>query len=102
MGAKLKAFFAAIWADIVDTYKRSKLLLLAIGAVIVTLEFNRIKEALAIAAAKRVDKSAHTEDTQLATQEAQLNQQADAAVQQAAQETQNEAPVTDGWNKKSD
>jgi hypothetical protein len=102
MGAKLKAFLATIWADIVDTYKRSKLVLLAIAAVVITLEFNRIKEAIAIASAKKVDKDAHTDDTKLAAQETQLNQEADAAVKQAAQETQNEAPVTDDWNKKSD
>ena len=93
METKLKAALAAIWADIVDTYKRVKVFLLAILGIVIYFEWERIKAALILYAGKKQIQSDQKQDQVLAQKEASDNQQADALVQKA----QNEENPGDDW-----
>jgi hypothetical protein len=100
MGAKLAAFWAKVKQQIVDLWDKDKGIFLLIAIAAIVVKFRDIMIDLLINSAKRVDKNAQKQDSKLADQEAQLKQQADAAVQQAADEPQKEEPVTDDWYKK--
>ncbi len=92
---KVKLALSTVWADCVDTYKRCKILCIAIGAAIIYLEWNKIKEALLVYAGKKEMAKDKKEDSALASQEESAEQQANALEQKAKQETSD-----DDWYKK--
>jgi hypothetical protein len=100
MGAKLAAFWAKVKQQFVDIWDKDKGIVVLVAIVAVIVKFRDILLDYLINSAKNVDKNAQKQDSKLADQETQLKQQADAAVQQAAQEPQKEEPVTDDWYKK--
>ena len=100
MISKLKLFISAIKAQAVDIWNRSKVFILAAGAVIVAIEFQKIKEALTAYLGKKEIQKDQKEDSGLAQKENDQNAQADALVK-AAQDLPKQAPVTDvDWYKK--
>ena len=97
---KLKALAATIWSDIKDTYQKIKIPLLAIGALILTLEFKKIKEALIVAAGKKEIQNDQKKDQALAAQEKTDNTQANALIQEAKDLPAQEQPVAEDWYTK--
>ncbi len=95
MLSKLKAVLATIWADIVDTYKRVKVYVLALLAIVAIGEWQKIKAALLVKFGQKQIDSANKQDQKLATQEAQENQQADALVKKSGNES-----AEDDWYQK--
>jgi hypothetical protein len=95
MVTKLKSLLTSVLAELKDIWQRSKMYLLGIAAILAAIEFQKIKEMLLVYLGKKEIVKATKEDAALATQENQANQQADALVTQAGQET-----AADDWNKK--
>lgn len=92
---KLKAVLAVVKTQLSDIWNRGKMVFLAIGALILTLEFQKLKEFLLVYAGKREIKKDESKDQKLAEHEKLSNDQADALVQKAKQET-----AADDWNTK--
>ena len=99
MKAKLLAILTAVKNDLLDTWQRCKILILAIGALILALEFQKLKEFLLVYFGQRQLKSDQKQDAKLATQENDDNQKADALVKEAQSLPSQETPVTDEWYK---
>ena len=100
MKAKILATLSAMKSDLIDTYQRSKMLLLAIGAAIIAFEYNRIKAAITVYMGAKEIKQATTQDATLKAQETTLNTTADALVKEANDLPSQEKPVTADWYKK--
>lgn len=96
---KIKAAFVIIKADLADTWNRSKMYILAIAALIIALEFRKLKEFLLVYQGQQEIKKDNKEDKDLKAKEDSYNQQADALVKKAGEEKNSEKPVTDDWNK---
>lgn len=96
-GAKL--FFKAVYADLVDTYERLKIVIFAVLALIGYLEFDKIKDAVIVYSGKKEIQNDQKKSDALGIQETQENQQADALVKQAQDLPKQEQPVTDSWYK---
>jgi hypothetical protein len=94
MLSKLKALWTVVIAQLADIWNRSKMVLLAIGALIVTLEFQKLKEFLLVYAGKKELQADQTKSDTLGVQESSENKQADTLVAKAANES-----VADDWNK---
>lgn len=99
MKAKLAALWAAFKTDMFDTWKRCKIVILAIGAIIVTLEFRKIMLTVMTKLGQIELDRAKKADDKAATQETLTKAQADALVQQADALPAQEQPVKDGWEK---
>lgn len=103
MVAKIKAFLAVVWADTKDTWGRIKIYVLAILAVIVTLEFQKIKDALLAYSGKKEIQNDQKKDQTLAIQEKTDNDAADQLVKDAEALPSQTQPITDeNWYKKKD
>jgi hypothetical protein len=100
MWAKVKAFFAMVGKDLVDTWQRIKIPLLAIGGIIAYLKFNQLKDFLLTYAAKKEMGTAQKTDSKDAAIENADVKQADALVAQADALPAQETKVTDDWNTK--
>jgi hypothetical protein len=92
---KLKTIWATVWADIKDTYNRIKIVLLAIGALLIALEFQKLKEFLLVYFGQRQLKQTEKTDSDLAAKEKEEINQANQLEQKANNETAN-----DDWYKK--
>ena len=100
MGAKIKAFFAVVGKDLVDTWQRVKIPLLAIGSLIVYLKFTQIKDAIiAYNAKKEIDTTKKTDDKDAAIENTD-SKQADALVAKADALPATEKPVQEDWYTK--
>lgn len=97
---KVKSFLSTIGTDLKDTWNRSKMVILAVGALILALEFRKLKEFLLVYAGKKEIDKDKKEDSQLKAKEDSANAQADALVKQAKEEPSKETPVGDDWNSK--
>lgn len=97
MTSKVKAFLQSVWNDLVDTYKRIKVFLLGLVAIIVLIEWQKIKAILLIYLGKKQLQSAQKEDQILATSADQANKQADALVQQAEQLPTQKQTIPENW-----
>ena len=95
MDTKLKAIWAIIVAQVKDIWNRSKIFILAIAALIITLEFQKLKELIIVYLGNKELKNDKKEDATLAAKESSENQQADILVKKA----QNES-ADDDWNEK--
>lgn len=103
MIAKIKSFLAAVWADTKDTWNRIKIYVLAILAVIVTLEFQKIKDALLAYGGKKEIQEDQKKDQTLAVQEKTDNDAADQLVKDAEALPSQEKPITnEDWYKNKD
>ena len=100
MLAKFKLFLSGLESPLLDIWNRSKIFLLAVGAAIVYLEWQKIKTAFLTLAAQKEMKSDDKQDQALSTQEDNNNKQADALVQQAQALPAQEPAVTDDWYEK--
>lgn len=99
MSAKIKAFLATVWADTVDTWKRVKLYVLGILAIVAVLGFQKIKDAFLAYSGKKEIENDQKKDQTLATQEKKANDSADQLVKEADALPSQEQPVKDGWEK---
>jgi cytochrome c-type biogenesis protein CcmH/NrfG len=99
MLAKLKALGIkvchSVESDLVDTYERVKVYLLAILAIVAVWEWRKLKEALLVKMGQKQIDSSNKEDKKLATQENNDEQQAIALEKKA----QDEPNPGDGWYK---
>lgn len=93
---KLKVLRSALWSDTIDTYKRVKILLLAILGAVIYFEWAKLKALWLVKAGQSELKSDNKQDQALAQKENQDNQQADVLVTKA----QNEPNPGDDWNTK--
>jgi FtsZ-binding cell division protein ZapB len=100
MLAKLKSIWTAIKADMLDTWHRCKILLIAIAALFFTLEFEKIKTALETYLAGRELKNTNTKSDSLQTKEENLDKQADQLVTDADNVSKTDQPIGLDWNKK--
>jgi hypothetical protein len=100
MWTKVKAVAASIWTDVVDTYKRTKVFLLGILALVVYIEWQKIKTTWLVKSGQAEVKSDNKQDASLTKTEQVDNQQAEALVAQANQLPSTEQPVTEDWYKK--
>lgn len=100
MGEKIKAFLLVIKNDLVDTWQRTKVLILGILVIFVYLKFNQIKDAILAYGAKKEMDSAQKQDGQEAAQEDADKKQADALVTQANALSSQQPAITEDWNKK--
>ena len=97
---RIKLALSLVWTDLVDTYKRVKILLLAILAAIVYLEWRKIKEALLVYSGQKEIKTDNKQDQDLKSKENSDNQQADALQKQAQDLPKQEQPIDEDWYKK--
>jgi hypothetical protein len=95
MVTKLKSLLASALSELKDIWNRSKMYLIGLAVILATLEWRKIKDALIVAAGAKEIKKDTKVDGQLAAREQSANQQADALVAKANQET-----AADDWNKK--
>jgi|ERR1035437_1169885 hypothetical protein len=96
---KLKVLWATVKNQSKDIWNRSKMFIIAIGAIILAIEFQKIKQALIVYAGKKEIEKDKAKDSVLASQENTANAQADALVQKAQEEPSKEQPVSDDWYK---
>ena len=102
MVAKLKALWAIIKVQLADIWNRSKMVLLAIVAVVVAIEWQKLKEWLMVQQGKKELQKDNKQDVALASSEAAENKQANALIQQAEALPGQEQPVSDDWNTKDE
>lgn len=95
MLTKIKNLFSIIKAQAIDIWNRGKMVFLAIGALILTLEFQKLKEFLLVYLGQREIKNAKTDDAQLATDQKSMNDRANSLAKQAEQEN-----TDSDWYKK--
>lgn len=100
MWAKIKAVAATIWADICNTYQRTKVFLLGFVVLLVYIEWEKIKTILLVKGAQKEISTDKKEDQTLAQKEATDNTQADVLVKEAQGLPSTETPVTDNWYEK--
>ena len=97
---KLKALLASFKAEIKDTWERSKMYILGILAIIVALEFRKLKEYLTAKAAQQEMKKDKKDDANLAGKENAANAQAAALIADANNLPNQQPPIGDDWNSK--
>jgi hypothetical protein len=95
MLSKIKTIASLVWSDLKDTYNRIKIVLFAILALLVALEFQKLKEFLLVYFGQRELKESQKQDNDLANKETNDNNQANALVEKAKNES-----AEDDWNKK--
>lgn len=95
-----KLFLGGLKSQLEDIWNRSKMVLLAIVALVVALEFQKIKDALILYSGKKEIEKDKDEEKVLSKKENDEKTEADSFVK-AAQELQlKEQPVSDDWNVK--
>jgi hypothetical protein len=102
MLSNFKIFLLAVWADICDTYKRIKVILFAVLAAIIYLEFDKIKEYLLVRTGQKEIKKDDVKDQKLANQEQSEVSEANDLEKEANQLPTQEQPVSDDWYLKED
>ncbi len=100
MKAKLLAIWTSVKADLADTWVRTKIWLLGILAIVVAIEFEKIKQFLLVYMGKKEIQKDQKIDAKLSAQESSENTQANLLIQEAEGLPSKEKPVTDGWEKK--
>jgi len=96
---KMKSIWGSIKADSVDTYRRIKIVLIAIAAILLAIEYKKIKEAILIYMGNRLIKNTKKESYELQTQVNTLNNQANQMVKEAKELPSQEKPVDANWYK---
>jgi hypothetical protein len=99
MVTKLKTLLASLMAEIKAVWNRSKMYLLGLVVILATLEWQKIKAALIVAAGAKEIKKDTKVDGQLAAQEQSASQQGDALQKQANALPESEAQVKPDWYK---
>jgi hypothetical protein len=99
MKAKIQAFLGKLWGEIVDTWERIKVYVLAALALVLALEFRKFYTSFLVWLGQRQLNSAKKTDAPLAVQESKESQEADALVKQAEDLPKTEQPVTEDWYK---
>jgi hypothetical protein len=98
--AKLKILASKVWADLVDTYERVKIILLAILAAIIFFEWQKLKAMWLVKSGQNEIKSDQKQDAKLAQLAQNASDQGDRIQQQANQLPNQEQPVGEDWYKK--
>jgi len=99
MTAKIKAFFSTVWADFKDTWSKIKIYVFAVAALILTLEFRKLKEFLLAYQGKKEMAADNKQDQSLAAKEKTANDQADTLIKQSEALPGQQDPVTEDWYK---
>lgn len=100
MLAKLKSYVSTAIIPLSVIWDQIRGFVIAIGAIIVAIEFNKIKEYLLVKAGAKEISKAKSQDQSLANQEQSNEQKADTLVKQAEQLPGQENPVDVNWYKK--
>jgi len=95
MWNKVKVILNSVWSDVCDSYKRIKIYLISLVALIAIWEWRKIKATLLVKLGQKEIYSDKKEDEVLAQKENNANSQADALVKKASQENSD-----DDWYKK--
>ena len=96
---KIKSMFVAFKADMGDTWKRLKIVVIAIGAILVAIEFGKIRDFIISFMGKRELKQADKKDENLKKEESDLNTKANKIIADADALPSQEKPVGLDWNK---
>jgi hypothetical protein len=99
MLTKIKSILSNIGTDLADTWNRSKIYILALGAVVLTFEFQKLKQFLLAYEGKKEIQADDKKDQKLATAEKNESDQADALAKQAKDLPNQQKPVDENWNK---
>jgi hypothetical protein len=99
MLAKLKSLWTFVKADLLDTWQRSKMLILAVLGAVLYLEWQNLKSALLVYMGQKEITKDKKEDQTLATQENTDNNQANTLLQQAQQLPNQQPLVGSDWYK---
>ena len=99
MNERLKAALTSLRGEIVDTWERSKMVILTIVGIVAALEFRAIYEWVIAYLNGRAIKAAENKDEKIKTQENALNAQADSLVKQAEQLPLEQKPISADWYK---
>lgn len=97
---KAKAILATIKAQAADIWNRSKMFILAIAGIILAIEFQKIKDFFLVYAGQKEIKKDQEKDQNLAKQEKEANDQANALIEQAKQLPSQQEPVSEDWYTK--
>ncbi len=97
---KVKTFLSTVWAEIVDTYEKVKVPLLAVLGLVVFIKWEYIKSLLTVYFANKELTSGKKEDAVLSNTETTENNQANALVKAAEELPKTETTVTEDWYKK--
>lgn len=100
MWTKVRAVAAGVWADLKDTYQRTKIFLLGILALVAYIEWNKIKTAWLVKSGQNEIKSDNKKDASLAKAETSDSSEADALIEDAKELPNTEQTVADDWNTK--
>jgi hypothetical protein len=100
MGAKLKALWAKLNADISEVWKDDKVFVFIFGAIMLVIKFRNILMDLIVSNSQSIFKSAQKESSVDQQQENKDNAAATKLEQDAQKLSSSETPVTDDWNKK--
>lgn len=100
MWEKFKAFLVVVKNDLDDTWKRTKVFIIAIAGLVLYLEFTKIKDALIAYAGKKEAANTQKKDDKLSEQEDNNKKQADALVAEAAALPAQQQPVNEDWYTK--
>jgi hypothetical protein len=100
MKAKLQALLSTIGSQLADIWNRSKMFLLAIAALVIALEWEKLKEFMLVYMGQKEIQKDQKTDQKLSAQESSENTQANTLVQQAQQLPSTEQPISEDWYTK--
>ena len=101
MLSKLKALLGSLVSELKDIWNRGKMYLFGLLAIVVALEFRKLKEYLLLKQGQKEMKTDLKEDKDLSGKEQSANNQADKLVQDANNLPSQQQPVKEDWNTKT-
>lgn len=99
MGAKLNALWATVKSELGDMWQKSKMWILAAVAIVIALEWRKLKEKWLVNAGNKQIQSSNKQDQALASQEKIDNAGAEALIKEAAELPAEAPPVQTDWYK---
>lgn len=102
MLSKLKSLLGSLKGQIVDIWERFKMYIIGALALILTLEFRKLKEYLIVKSAQNEMKNDQKQDQVLSNKEQAANNQANQLIKDAQQLPSTEQPVQEDWYTKKD
>lgn len=100
MWNKIKILASKAWADMVDTYERVKVYLIALTLLVIYIEWGKIKDILLLKSGQKEVDSAKKEDAGLAKTEADDNSKANSLIQDAQNLSNQQPPISEDWYRK--
>lgn len=94
------SFLEKLQAPVDTLWKEYRAFLIVFGIIILIVKFRDVIIDLIVGSAKQTVDNTEKKDAQLKSEEKQANDQANQLRQEANTLSDNQAPVTDDWNKK--